>query len=173
MNLSDQSLIHHPSYDNMIIQQYRKEINKTDKFRFIEEFRKEYIPAEILAQLRRNMSEFKWHIHSYVERSYSYGEERITLVLVRVKQIYDDGTFTTHTVLPSFLLPYHVIGAQEIMAIINDDEKEAPENDEADAHVSSSFACYIRRTMCTLAHKSYLAICQALNRGRKIFMETT
>ena len=69
--------------------------------------------------------------------------------------------------------PYHVIGAQEIMAIINDDEKEAPENDEADAHVSSSFACYIRRTMCTLAHKSYLAICQALNRGRKIFMETT
>lgn len=164
----------------MIIRQYSKKINTCDKFRFIEDFRKEYRPAEIIEHLRRKMSGFRWHIHSYVERSYSYGEERITLMLVRVKQIYDDGTFTTYTVLPSFLLPYHVIGAHEILAIINEDassscneKSEAPETDEAPASVSSSFAYHIRKTMGRLAMKAYPAVCQALSRGRKIFMVTT
>jgi hypothetical protein len=48
MNLPDQSLIHHPSYDNI-----QKKINTCDKFRFIEDFRKEYRPAEIIEHLRR------------------------------------------------------------------------------------------------------------------------
>ena len=165
----------------MIIQQYDRKINTTDKFRFIEEFRKEYRPAEIIEQLRRKMSQFKWHIHSYVERSYSYGEERITLTLVRVKQIYDDDSFTTHTVLPSFLLPYHVIGAHEIMAVINDDASPegddekitVPETDEALSAVSSSLAYRIRKTMGALANQAYLAICRALSRGRKVFALTT
>lgn len=181
MNLSVESLIHHSSYDKMIIQQYDRKINTTDKFRFIEEFRKEYRPAEIIEQLRKEKSEFTWNIHSYVERSCSYGEERITLTLVRVKQIYDDDSFTTHTVLPSFLLPYHVIGAHEIMAVINDDASPegddekitVPETDEAASAVSSSLAYRIRKTMDALASQAYLAICRALSRGRKVFTLTT
>ena len=165
----------------MIIRQYRKKINTSDKFRFIDDFKREYRPAEILEQLRKEKSEFRWHIHSYVERSYSYGEERITLTLVRVKQINDDETFITHTVLPSFLLPYHVIGAHEIMAVINDDASPegdnekitVPETDEAAPAVSSSLAYRIERTMGALANQAYLAICRALSRGRKVFALTT
>jgi hypothetical protein len=179
MNLSDQSLIHHSSYDNMIILQYDKKINTADEFGFLDDFRKEYRPAEILARLRLKKSEYTWHIHSYVERGYCYGGERITLTLVRVRQISDDGTSTTHTVLPSFLLPYHVVGAHEIAAVIGgmpsskDDEITMPETDEAPSDISSSFAYHIRRTMSALAHGAYLAVCQALSRGRKIFTLTT
>ena len=94
--------------------------------------------------------------------------------------IYDDS-FTTHTVLPSFLLPYHVIGAHEIMAVINDDASPegddekitVPETDEAASAVSSSLAYRIRKTMDALASQAYLAICRALSRGRKVFTLTT
>ena len=85
-------------YDNTSI---RQKINTTDESKFIDDFRIEYGPAEILAQLRLKKSEFTWHIHSYVYRRYCYGEERIMLELVRVKHINDDGTFTMRTVLPS------------------------------------------------------------------------
>jgi hypothetical protein len=53
------------------------------------------------------------------------------------------------------------------------EKSEAPETDEAPASVSSSFAYHIRKTMGRLAMKAYPAVCQALSRGRKIFMVTT
>ncbi len=118
---------------------------------FLNDLKKEYRSAKPLELLLRKKSEYIWYIHSYVDRGYIYGVKRILLRLVRIRQVFEDGSSYIHTVLPSFLFPYHLTGAHEILSILDfqqsekerEKEPNLPEVDKTVSMVSASLVDYI------------------------------
>lgn len=168
----------------MIINKFEGEINtpsiETPK-NFTKFFEDHYSVTEILSKLNKAFPDSHWTVHEYVERQIIFGTERYTVRLVRVMQTpkNDSDRSRTHTVLPSFLLPYLRTCLKDILCIISDDSTEASQYDDpvapkmtfTDAGTGSRMIRYIRNKFMNVCH-DYLSLARfSYSRGRSCVLD--
>lgn len=105
--------------DKMMIYDFFKTINTNSKKSFFRCFRAGYNSESIITLLRDTYPDFIWHIHGYVRRHVIINGLHVVIRLLRVKAISKKNRdiHRTHVVLPSFLLPYMRICAQDVIHV--------------------------------------------------------